>query len=166
MSLQSKRLLKGHPGREQWDEGTLEGGSSSWAEGSSASWCTVSVFMVMGLAYQVACGQSSCLCPLLVWLGPFWWRSDSLCQGRISGRLAGHIMGWWLLSPFGPPQIFLLFSVAAPCSLWGSLLTSVVRQLMQGLLPCALTQADSFGQQFPNRFSCAAHFIQRESYDM
>ena len=61
----AKDYWKGHPGREQWDEGTQEGVPSSWAEGSSASWCAVSVFMVMGLALP------GCLWPVILLVPTF-----------------------------------------------------------------------------------------------
>ena len=63
-----------------------------------------------------------CLWPIILLVsifgltqGPFWWhlhlsaKMDS--SVRVSGRLAGHIMGWHLLLPFGPSQIL-------PVSFW------------------------------------------------
>ena len=156
---------KGRPGREQWDEGTQEGVPSSWAEGSSASWLTVSVFMVMGLAYKVVCGQSSCLCPLLVWLKVdtcvhfwSWWHQDLSAKG-------GFLGGWQDILWVGDSSLLL----APPKFSWlvfsgSTVLLMAISDLLlwdsscKWLLPC-LTQADSFGQQFSNRFSCAAHFI-------
>ena len=49
---------KGCLGREHQGKGTQED--------CSAAWLTVSSFMVMGLAFRVVSGQSSCLCPYLV----------------------------------------------------------------------------------------------------
>ena len=51
---------KGRPGGEQQGKGSQEN--------CSAMWLPVSGFMVMGLAFQVVSGHSSCSCPYLVWL--------------------------------------------------------------------------------------------------
>ena len=40
---------------------------------------------------------------------------------RVSGRLAGHIMGWCLSPPFGPSHVLLTGgSLSVLCSLSGS----------------------------------------------
>ena len=79
-----------------------------------------------------------CLWPIILFVtifgltqGPSWWREHLSAKTessvRVSGRLAGHIMGWHLLPLLGPSQIIL----AALCSLLGP---PVVKQLMQAVL--------------------------------
>ena len=69
----------------------------------------------------------------LMWsdLGPSWWCVHLSAKMKssvwVSGRLAGHIMGWCLLPPFGPSRILL----------------PVVRQLMQAVIAC-LAEAGGF----------------------
>ena len=95
--------------------------------GKPATW--LSGFMVMGLPFWVVSGQSSCLAHIWSDSRSFLVTQTFLAKMypsiRVSGRLAGHIMDWHLLLPFGPSQIL---SEAAFCSLSGP---SVVRQLMQ-----------------------------------
>ena len=69
---QSKRLYwEGALDREQQGKGTLEN--------CSAMWLIVSCFLVMGLAFWVVSGQSSCYCPC--------------CRKESGAREDGHIPG-------------------------------------------------------------------------
>ena len=84
-----------------------------------------------------------CLWPIILLVapmwsdsGPSWWRKHLSAKVnssvRVSGRLAGHIMGSCLLSPFGPSRILPPF----------------VRQLMQAVIWC-LAKADNFLSMVP-----------------
>ena len=69
--------------------------------------------------------------------GPSCWRMHLSVKmfpsTSVLGRLAGHLMGWRLLPPFGPSQIFRVsFPVAAPCPLSGQLMQVVIFMPGQG----------------------------------
>ena len=105
MYWQSKRLY--------W-EGALAWRAAAWANpgGLLCHGLAVSGFMLIGLAFRVVSGQSSCLCPYLVWVS--WWRAHLSAKMdsrmRVSGRLA-YILGWRLLPPWAPPEFSrLVFS--------------------------------------------------------
>ena len=78
--------------------------------------------------------------------GPSWWHSHLSAKmdssKKDSERLAGHIMGWCLLPPFGLSQILLVS------------FQYQYRVLYQDDLgkqsSSSLAKAGSFGQQFPN----------------
>ena len=56
----------------------------------------------LSLANHLACARS-------LTQGPSWWHAHLSAKMdsslSVSGRLAGHIMGWNLLPPFGPSRI-------------------------------------------------------------
>ena len=98
-----------------------------------------------GVRFQVISGQSSRLCPYFAQFRPLlvacYLSAKMDSSVRVSGRLAGHILGWCLLPPFGLSQIlpvgccwFVCLFVclfAALCSLLGP---PVVRQLRQVII--------------------------------
>ena len=57
MLTKQKTIGKGYPGGQQQVRET---------QNYSAIWLSVSAFLVVGLAFCVVSGQSSCLCPYLV----------------------------------------------------------------------------------------------------
>ena len=75
---------KGRQGREQGDKGTQEN--------CSAMWLAVSGFMLTGLAFWVVSGQSSCLCPYLVWLRVL---PGGTCSSQPRWIPAQRILGGW-----------------------------------------------------------------------
>ena len=100
---------KGRPGREQEGQGAQEN--------CSATWLTVSGFMVGGLVSGLS----------LAWpifgltQGPSWWCTHLAAKMNSSARASGRLAGissppssFWPL-PNSPHE----FSVAAPCSLSG-----------------------------------------------
>ena len=62
-----------------------------------------------GVRFQVISGQSSCLCPYFAQFRPLlvacYLSAKMDSSVRVSGRLAGHILGWCLLPPFGLSHI-------------------------------------------------------------
>ena len=92
----------------------------------------------MGLAFQVVSDQScSCLylvCRLRALPGGACISVKADSSVRISGKLAGYIMGWHLLPHFGHSRILLVgfgSSLSVLCFLPGP---PVVRQLMQAVI--------------------------------
>ena len=97
---------KGSPGREQQGKGPREN--------CSATWLTVSGFMVMGLVSGLSLanhlawsifGLTQCSSWLRTHLSAKAHLSAKMDSSEDSGRLVGHIMGWRLLPPFGPSLI-------------------------------------------------------------
>ena len=75
------------------------GVNSEWA-----AWNGSDLGHLCGAVICIVYGQLSCSCPYLVWLRALLdiyvhlsARMDS--TARVSGKLAGHIMGWWPLPP-------------------------------------------------------------------
>ena len=69
--------------------------------------------------------------------GPSCWHTHLSVKmfpsTSVLGRLAEHLMGWPLLPPFGPSQVFLVsFPVAAPCPLSEQLMQVVIFMPGQG----------------------------------
>ena len=87
-------------------------------------------------------------------LSPSCWcvhfSAKIVSSAKDSGRLAGHIMGWCLLPPFGPSQI-LLVSVRSSTGFllfWDN--------LRRRLSSCQ-SKAGGFGQRFPNTSTLWSH---------
>ena len=111
-------IVKGRWRGEQRGEGT--------PENCSASWLAVSGFMVVGLAFRVVSGPSSCSCPYLVSPGPFLVARATLSQdsfqrerfwevGRTYHGLASPPSFWPLPNSSG----WFWRQLAVPCSLLG-----------------------------------------------
>ena len=104
---------KGRPGGEQWGEGTQEN--------SSATWLTVSGFMVMGLVSRLSLANHSDSESFLVVHTLF---SQDGCQREGFWEVVRHVV-----SPFDLSRTLPVGGgVLVPCSLPGP---PVVKQLMQ-----------------------------------
>ena len=89
---------KGSPGREQWGQGTQENCSAWWLE--------VSGFRVMGLVSGLSLASHLAVPTFGLIQGPSWRHTNLSAKmdssAKVSGRLAGHIVGWRLLPRFRP----------------------------------------------------------------
>ena len=83
-----------------------------------------------GVSFQVVCGQSSHPAHIRSDSGSFLGAHASLSQDR-TGRLAEHIMGYFLLVLFGPSQILPVGFVGGSSVLCSLLGPHVVRHLIQ-----------------------------------
>ena len=113
-------------------------------EDCSAMWLTVSGVMAMGFVSRSSL-DSRRLCPYFAQFRPLlvacYLSAKMDSSVRVSGRLAGHILGWCLLPPFGlshilpnsPSWLLLVFFFffSALCSLLGP---PIVRQLRQVII--------------------------------
>ena len=98
-------------------------------ENCSTMWLAVSGFMVIGLVSGLSLASHPACAHIWPDSGPSWgcahFSAKMNSSVMVSGRLAGHIVGWHLLPPIGPSHILQAGgSLSVPCSLPGS---SVVR---------------------------------------
>ena len=129
MLTKQKTIGKGYPGGQQQVRET---------QNYSAIWLSVSAFLVVGLAFCVVSGQSSCLCPYLVWLRvlhggrciskPRWIPEQGFLGGSQDILWAGISS---LLPPPSPTEFSWLVLAAASFSL---LVPCIVKQLMKMVL--------------------------------